>query len=218
MKKIFASLMLVALSLTIALTVNAQAAESIWLQADTTTYKTKETIIVTVNGISATPIQGFTAQIRYDPACLEPVNSVSPISGMNGLPVPQVSGLADLSFASTTPQMANGALAEVRFTALKGCQTSLHMESAALVIRNESGFAAPIPGVNVTQNSIAVNIDSTMGIPQPTASGNSALSLAPNSFPKTQPLDWKVIAWASMAGVLVLFVAGLYKLMGSTAR
>ena len=51
MKKIFASLMLVALSLTIALTVNAQAAESIWLQADTTTYKTKETIIVTVNGI-----------------------------------------------------------------------------------------------------------------------------------------------------------------------
>jgi len=37
----------------------------------------------------------------------------------------------DGSYASTTPQTVNGVLAEVRFTALQGCQTGLYLESAA---------------------------------------------------------------------------------------
>ena len=106
--KIFSTLILiVVLSLASFFIVNAQTAETIWLQASTTTYKTNETVTITINGISATPIQGFTAQIRYDPSCLQPVNSISPISGMNGLAVPQEAGLVDASFASTTPQVAN---------------------------------------------------------------------------------------------------------------
>ena len=67
--------------------VQAQSPESIWLVANTTAYKTGETVIVTVNGSSVTPVQGFTFQIRYDPACLRPVNASSPITGMNGLPL-----------------------------------------------------------------------------------------------------------------------------------
>ena len=137
MKSLSVILLAILLTFTVVISVNAQAAESIWLTANTTAYKTGETIIVAVNASSATPIQGFTFQIRYDPACLKPVNAASTVPGMNALPLPQISGLADGSYASTTPQTVNGVLAEVRFTALKGCQTNLTLESAALAIRNE---------------------------------------------------------------------------------
>jgi hypothetical protein len=49
---------------------NAQGAETIWLSSVNTSYKTGETVLVTVNASSATPVQGFTFQIRYDPECL----------------------------------------------------------------------------------------------------------------------------------------------------
>lgn len=140
--------------------VSAQSAESIWLSASTTAFKTQETVIVTVNAASSTPVQGFTFQIRYDPSCLKPVNASSSIPGMNALPLPQVSGLVDGSYASTTPQLVNGVLAEVRFTTLGGCNTNLTLESAALAIRNESGFAAPLAGVALGQRDVALSIDS----------------------------------------------------------
>ena len=68
---------------------------------------------------------------------------------MNGLPLPQITGQVDGSYASTTPQTINGVLAEVRFVTLGGCQTNLKLESAALAIRNEAGFAAPLADVTV---------------------------------------------------------------------
>lgn len=150
------------------LNVNAQAAESIWIASDAAAYKTRDTVIATVDAVSATPIQGFTFQIRYDPACLQPINAASPIPGMNGLSLPQTAGLVDASFASTTPQAANGVLAEVRFTALAGCQTSLVLESAALAIRNASGFAVPLPGITIGARNIALSIDSAAGGSRPT--------------------------------------------------
>jgi len=171
----------------------AQAAETIWLSAATTAYKVGETVVVTVNAVSVTPIQGFTFQIRYDPACLRPVNAASPIPGMNGLSLPQTAGLIDASFASTTPQSANGALAQVQFKALAGCQTSLSLESAALAVRNGSGFAAALPGIAIGEKNIALNIDQSSGGVQATqpvvgtplplgpaasSGGSSALSLA----------------------------------------
>ena len=218
MKKLSALILVLVASLASVLVVNAQSSETIWIQPAATEYKTKETVIVMLNGNTATPIQGFTAQIRYDPSCLEPVNSTSPISGMNGLSVPQVPGLADLSFASTTPQMVNGVLAEVRFTALKGCQTSLTLETAALVVRNESGFAVPVTGVTIVQNAIAMNINSAVGIPQPTQSGNSVLSLVPTVSPSTSPVNRQVLGWSALASALVTLIAGLYKLLGVAVR
>jgi len=143
--------------------VGAQSAESIWLETSTIAYKTGETVIVTVKGASVTPIQGFTFQIRYDPACLQPINAASPIQGMNGLSLPQVDGLVDASFASTAPQTANGVLAEVHFLALAGCQTNLTLESAGLAIRDASGFAAQLPGVTIGEKNIALNIDQAAG-------------------------------------------------------
>src|SRR5689334_7751121 len=115
MKSVFAFSLAFILAVVLTRNAGAQSAESIWLTANTTAYKTGETVIVSVNGASSTPIQGFTFQIRYDAACLKPINAASTVPGMNGLPLPQLSGLVDGSYASTTPQLANGVLAEVRF-------------------------------------------------------------------------------------------------------
>src|SRR6185436_9651525 len=132
-----------------------------------------------------TPIQGFTFQIRYDPACLRPVNASSTIPGMNALPLPQLSGMVDGSYASTTPQLVNGVLAEVRFTTLGGCQTNLMLESAALAIRNESGFAAPLPGVTLAQQNIALTIDKEVSSAQNVQSpSGSILPLEPQAAAK----------------------------------
>lgn len=159
MKWMRAFFVTVLLTFLLVVNVHAQAAESIWLTASTTAYKTGETVIVAVNAVSSTPIQGFTFQIRYDPACLKPVNASSTIPGMNGLPLPQLSGLVDGSYASTTPQTVNGALAEVRFMALKGCQTGLTLESAALAVRSAEGFASPLAGLTIGERNVALNID-----------------------------------------------------------
>ena len=205
MRKFSTLILFVAVFFTSVFDAHAQTAETIWIQANATSYKTGETVTVLVNGTTTTPIQGFTAQIRYDPACLQPVNSTSPISGMTGLAVPQVSGLVDASFASTTPQTANGVLAEVRFTALKDCQTSLTMETAALVIRNESGFAAPLAGVTIGGNNVALNIDKAVGVSQPALPvTGSALSLKPTV---PSPSNQNLAGW--MIGLFwVLFIVG----------
>ena len=136
MKKSASLLFALILSLFLVLPVQAQSSETIWITASANNFKTGETIIVSVNALTSTPIQGFTFQIRYDPACLMPVNAASPIQGMNGLSLPQTTGLVDASFASTTPQIANGVLAEARFGTLGACQTDVTLESAAVVIKN----------------------------------------------------------------------------------
>lgn len=185
--------------------VNAQAAETIWIASSISEYKTGETVTVNVNALSATPIQGFNFQIRYDPACLTPVNATSPIPGMNGLFVPQTSGLVDASFASTTPQTANGVIAEVRFTTLGGCQTELSLENAALAIRNEAGFAAQLPGVSLGANKIPLNIDVTQVAAQelPTLAG-TPLSLAPSTIAPQPSLPNGTIGIITVLGVILV--------------
>jgi hypothetical protein len=193
--------------------VSAQSAETIWLTANTTAYKTGETVIVTVNAISGTLVQGFTFQIRYDPTCLQPVNATSPITGMNGLQLPQTTGLVDASFASTTPQTANGVLAEVRFVTLSGCQTNLTLESAALAIRNESGFAAPLAGVFVGEKNIALDIDKTIGVSATQAVSGTPLILGETPPPAgdTSFPIWAIILLTILLGGGAMF--GVFKLL-----
>ena len=196
MKQIIVAFSLVILvTLGTVLGVQAQSPESIWLVANTTAYKTGETVIVAVNASTVTPVQGFTCQIRYDPACLKPVNASSPIPGLTGLPLPQLTGLVDGSYASTTPQTITGVLAEVRFTALKGCQTSLSLESAALAIRNAEGFAAPLSNVVIGERNISLNIDIKAVSAQPVQpEAGSILPLGPPP--------------ASQSGITGLFLVG----------
>lgn len=203
MRSVFAFILAMILTVTGVMNVNAQSGESIWLSASTTAFKTQETVIVTVNGSSATPIQGFTFQIRYDPACLKPVNASSTMPGMNALVLPQTVGLVDGSYASTTPQLVNGVLAEVRFTTLGGCNTNLTLESAALAIRNESGFAAPLAGVTLGQRNLALVIDKEIAAAQPDAPApGSVLPLEPAPEPQAFNFTWVI-------GLLaVVFVLG----------
>ena len=204
MKSVTALILAIVYAFAVVMKVNAQAAESIWLTANTTAYKTGETVSVTLNASSTTPIQGFTFQVRYDPDCLRPVNAVSPVPGMNGLPLPQLRGQVDGSYASTTPQTINGVLAEIRFVTLGGCQTDLMLESAALAIRNAEGFAAPLPGVSIGERNIALNIDKEVGVSQANQSiSGSILPLDPP--PPTYP---QIPGW--FVGLLgILLVTGL---------
>ena len=217
MKPITIFILAIVFTLVTVINGNAQTAESIWLTANTTAYKTGETVTVVVNATSATPIQGFTFQIRYDPACLRPVNASSTVPGMNALPLPQISGLADGSYASTSPQTVNGVLAEVRFTALKGCQTNLILESAALAIRNESGFAAALPGVTVDEKNVALIIDKEVVDVQATEPVSGAV--LPLDPPVLAP---KVNGW--IIALLALLVIGamfgafkLFRIVSTTA-
>lgn len=204
--------------------VNAQANESIWLTADASSYKKQETVIVRVNAASSTPVQGFTFQIRYDPKCLKPLNAVSPIAGMNGLQLPQTEGLVDASFASTTPQSASGVLSEVSFQALGGCNTELYLESAALAIRNESGFAAPLEGIALVQRNVALQIDNAVGSAQEPAlagGGGDSLSLEPTESAARQGPDWAaafavVLLFSVVMVVLVVIIITYRRSLRST--
>jgi len=189
-------------------TVNAQAAESIWLTTDATSYKAEEIVVLRLNAASSTPIQGFTFQIRYDPKCLKPLKAVSPIAGMNGLQLPQTEGLVDASFASTTPKSALGVLAEATFQTLGGCQTELYLESAALAIRNESGFAAPLEGIVLLERNVSLNIDNAVGSAQTPvlASGGDTLSLEPTESTNSQGLDWAAVVAVSLLFFVVIAV------------
>ncbi len=205
MKSLTALFLAVIFSLSLIFNVHAQGAESIWLSASTTSYKTDETVIVTVNAASATPIQGFTFQVRYDPECLRPINAASTIPGMNGLPLPQMTGQVDGSYASTTPQVVNGVLAEIRFTALRGCETNLILESAALAIRNQSGFAVPLTGVILGETTVAISISMEKGAQEAflPVSG-SILPLDPPAAPQKSIPGWVLgLVSALLAGGVI---------------
>jgi Inner membrane component of T3SS, cytoplasmic domain/Cohesin domain len=210
MRSIPAFLLAVLLTFTVVINVAAQSTESIWLTLNTTTYKTRETVIATLNASSATPVQGFTFQIRYDPKCLKPINAVSQVPGMNALPLPQISGLADGSYASTTPQTVNGVLAEVRFEALGGCKTGVKLESAALAIRNESGFAAPVKNVTVAKESIALNIDKAVGEASTESLNGSVLPLEPPPAVNQGIPSWAIVLLSILLLVGLMF--GAFKL------
>jgi len=206
MKRFSALFLALILAFNIVANVSAQSTDSIWLTATTTTYKTGETVKVMLNAASATPIQGFTFQIRYDPACLKPVNASSPITGMNGLPLPQLTGLVDGSYASTTPQTVNGALAEIRFVTLGACQTNLTLESAALAIRSAEGFAAPVAGVTIGEKNIALVVDKEVVAAQAAESeSGSMLPLEPPAA-KSGPSVWLI----GLLAVLVIGVAAAF--------
>ena len=211
MKSITVFLLTIIFTFAVVVNVNAQTAESIWITTNTAAYKTGETVIITLNAISAAPIQGFTFQIRYDPACLRPVNASSSVSGMNALPLPQISGLVDGSYASTTPQIVNGLLAEVRFVTLGGCQTNLTLESAALAVRNELGFAAPLADMTIGEKNIALNIDKEVAVSQPAQPiSGSILPLDPPPAAKKGIPGWLIGLLAILLVVGILF--GAFKL------
>jgi hypothetical protein len=183
----------------------AQAPESIWLTAGTTSFMPGETVTVTVNAISGTPIQGFNIQMRYDPACLQPGETTTPIPGMSLLSLPQTAGLVEATFASTMPQTANGVLTEVPFTALAECQTSLTLESAALAVKNADGFAVPLVGMTMGQQTVMLAV----------GRGAAITAVPPTEIPPQAALSiptWMIVLLV-LLGILILFV--IFKMIQS---
>jgi hypothetical protein len=203
MKRFFALFLVLILAFVFAATVSAQSNDSIWLTATTTTYKTGETVKVILNAASSTPIQGFTFQVRYDPACLKPVNASSPITGMNGLPLPQLAGLVDGSYASTAPVTVNGALAEIRFTTLGACQTNLTLESAALAVRSAEGFAVPVTNMTIGEKNIALMVDKEVVAPQ------AAEPETGSTLPLEPPVERSGVSGWLIGLFLVMILAGV---------
>jgi hypothetical protein len=214
MKKLASTFLALIACVLFIIPASAQTTESIWITANTSSFKTGETFIVTVYANSATPIQGFTFQIRYDPACLVPLNAASPITGMNGLLLPQLDGLADASFASTTPVSVNGVIAEVRFTTLGACETNVTLESAALAIKNESGIAAPLPGVTIpdSQKAIPLTISSEQGSASDQPLVGEPLSLEVESEPDSSS-QFSTGTIAALAIIAILLVVGVFILV-----
>jgi hypothetical protein len=135
---------------------------------------------------------------------------------MNALALPQTAGLVDGSYASTTPQLVNGVLAEVRFTTLGGCNTNLTLESAALAIRNEAGFAAPLAGVTLGQRDLALVIDQEVAAAQPSEPPTgSVLPLEPAPEPPMLNFGWTVGALAILFVLGSLFVIYKYFRLGN---
>ena len=203
--------------------VYAQAAGTIWMETNQQSYGGSENVIITIKANAGTPVQGFTFQLRYDPACLEPTIPNSLVSGFNLMSVPQTAGLVDAIFASTTPLNINGALAEVQFKPLASCQTTLTLENASLAVMDASGMAVPLPGISLGASSLVLGVGgASASAAQPTsppqANPTSALETSATSMPEaevtptTTPalnvlLNWLLIPLAIFLGLI--FIIGL---------
>jgi hypothetical protein len=128
---------------------------------------------------------------------------------MNGLSLPQTTGLVDASFASTTPQTANGLLAEVQFVTLGGCQTNLTLESAGLAIRDVSGFAVPLEGVTIGAKSVALNIDKEVGASQPQQLLGTPLPLGVETAPNVEGSNSNLVTVLVIVLAFVLVTIGV---------
>lgn len=182
MKHVTALMLGLILTFSAVVGVSAQAAETIWMETSKQSYSAGETIIVTLKANTATLVQGFTFQLRYDPACLQPTAPTSPLTGLNYMPVPQTAGLVDAIFASTTPLNANGSLAEVKFKALASCQTSLQLEKASLAVADASGMAVPLAGISLGASNLVLNLSGAEAAApetKPTSASENNLAAAP---------------------------------------
>lgn len=197
--------------------VSAQAAETIWMETDKDSYNAGETVIVTLQAISATPFQGFTFKLRYDPACLEPSVPGSRLAGLNYMPVPQKAGLVSGIFANTSPLTANGALAEVKFKILTSCQSTLNLENATLNASDASGLPVSIQGIGLGTSSLLISTGGAQALaPEPasTLQATPAMitpSTTTSSLPKSDPTSESAgtpgssnFSWLLIPGLIIL--------------
>lgn len=168
---------------------SAQGPESIWIETGQTSYGAGETIVVTLNAQSATPIQGFSFQLRYDPACLQPEAPTGLLAGINLMAVPQTAGLVDGIFAGPTQATAKGGpVAEVKFKALAACQTTLNLEGASLIVPNASGIAVALSGISLGTRSLSLNVGGQGAAgPQASSPAQAGATAQPGATPGATP-------------------------------
>ena len=189
---------------------HAQEAETIWIETSILAYEADEPISVSLYGISATPIQRFRFQISYDPACLRLETITSAIDGFNPLPQTPADGLVSATFASETPQTVAGLLAEIQFSALADCQTTLVLETAALETLDAAGNALPLEGIGLGGGLLDLTVRAPSGSapPQPTAETSGMPGLEPiqaEPYPALT-LGWPILLLVGLLGAGVIIV------------
>ncbi len=215
---IFLTILLASLAL---FGVGAQAADTIWMETGKDAFGPGETITVTLKANSKTPIQGFNFKLRYDPNCLQPGDPTSLVSGLNYMTVPQISGMINGIFASTSKVNANGSLVKIEFKAIANCQTSVTLEKANLAVANDAGIAVTLPGISLGTSSLLISVAGDGSVPAQNSGTPSApsdqqgnLILALPTVPAPEPtagsfLSRMILPVAIICGLLLL-VGGLF--------
>ncbi len=185
MKHLIAFFLAVILLLSTSLVGFAQAAETIWMETDKDSYNPGEAVTVTIKANSASTVQGFTFNLRYDPACLQPEIPSSLVPGLNYMALPQTDGIVSAIFASTTKINVNGGIASVVFKARSSCQTSLSLVKASLAVAGADGLAASLPGITLGTSSIMITVSGTGAAGSPVTSQPFDTSTAGTSEPSS---------------------------------
>jgi hypothetical protein len=205
--------------------VSAQSADTIWIEATDQNYSVGEVITVNLYGMTSIPIQGFAFQLSYDPTCIQPEQPSSSQTGMNSFPLPQETGLLDVSFYSTAPQPISGPLTEIKFTTLSVCETTIKLENASLMILDETGIAHPLDGITLGTNAISLSVGNSVEIPtavapkEPQSNGDTSSApvqpvstLIPVSVIKDSPFsdtflyDWFGITLSIFLVMIAVFI------------
>lgn len=157
---------------------SAQSANNLSLTASTPNVASGQNLLVTLQGNVSTPSQGFSLQLRYDPACLQLLkHTPTGLLPADAFPVEtKADGLLDVAYTllgGAKTFSGSGALLEIEFKTLKTCQTNLSLESAKLMASNEQGLAYYVDTELGAPLSVSIISTGVVLTPQPPAEQTS---------------------------------------------
>lgn len=132
--------------------------QSVWVTSNMAAVGANQTLRVSINANSATPIQGLSFSLRYDPACLAVQGSQIVLDGLSNMSMKQPAGMVEGIYTSTSPLQANGELVAITFSGLKPCETQLALEAASLMMLDENRMAVVQDGIGISGALLPVSI------------------------------------------------------------
>ena len=196
----------------------AQTAETIWITTDKVTFSGDEPVRVMILANSATPIQGFSFRLQYDPACLQVKSSDKSIAQLSNMSMKQEPGIVEGIYTSTEPITINGQLVEVQFVGIKECTTALQLASASLMALNADRIAVELEGITVDKTPVNIGFSSASSQPAATAQSIAVLD-DPNQVitedPTAQAAPGSMLTWYLVGGgaLIALLLAGAIALL-----
>jgi len=164
-------------ALAVATIASTYTGNSIWIASKSANgASVGQQITIDIYATVAEPAHGFSAQIRYDPDCLELTDqhAAGLFADAGGFNAPQQDKtLVDMVYTllgAVPGVMGEGLLAEVIFKVKKDCQSVIYLEKASLLARDDKGIAHVVPGTqlkdtSVQLNNLASNIPAPVSLP-----------------------------------------------------
>ncbi len=226
MKPLF-FLSILMLTLGFVFPVAAETADSVWIESEQQFLQVGETITITVRTSVSVPLQGYTFQLGYDPACLQLQETTNLISGMNSLPTPEETGFVEATYFSAVPQVIDTALATVSFVVLSACDTVITLQDVNLTIPAPDGMPVklvldiPVSGISFSFGGIQVlatntppPLTSPTNIPQSTSTPGQTASTptSPTTPPPPPSLSsWFFVLMTSAVGIMAIIAGIMFK-------